>query len=206
MKRLMTRAGLVSALLVAGLAMPASAQVQIGQEAPDFTLSDTQGRPIRLFDFRGKAVVLEWVNPGCPFVRKHYESGNLPASQQTARGQGVVWLAISSTARSSGDYLAPGALQAWMQGRKAAVHATLMDDEGKLGRAYGARTTPHMYLIDAQGLLRYAGAIDSKPTANPADIATARNYVNQALAELLAGQPISQPATQAYGCSVKYAG
>lgn len=196
-------------LLVAGLGLAcgtaARAQAQVGQPAPAFSAVDTAGKPVSLADYKGRTVVLEWVNPGCPYVRKHYDSGNLPATQRRAMQRDVVWLAVNSTAKDHGDYRAPADLAGWLRGRQAQPSATLMDESGRIGRAYGARTTPHLYVIDARGTLVYAGAIDSRPTANPADIATATNYVDQALGEVLAGKAVSQPATRAYGCSVKYA-
>jgi peroxiredoxin len=184
----------------------ALAAASVGLPAPAFTATDTAGKAVSLASLKGKHVVLEWVNPGCPFVQKHYNSANLPNTQKAAVAKGVVWLAISSTAPDASDYKAPAELAKWMDSKRAAATATLMDDNGSIGRAYGARTTPHMYVIDPQGKLVYAGAIDSKPSANPADIATATNYVNQALGESLAGKAVSQPATQAYGCSIKYSG
>lgn len=189
-------------------ALSASASVlaaaTVGQPAPAFSAVDTSGKTVSLADFKGRTVVLEWVNPGCPFVKKHYDSANMPATQKNAVAKGAVWLAVNSTHTGASDYLAPAALAGWMKDKGAAATATLMDADGKVGRAYGARTTPHMYVIDPKGTLAYAGAIDSKPTANPADIKTATNYVNQAVAEVVAGKPVSQPVTQAYGCSVKY--
>ena len=189
------------ALLAAG---PALGQAVVGQAAPAFSALDTAGKPVALADFKGRHVVLEWTNPGCPFVQKHYDSGNMPATQKDAVAKGAVWLSINTTARDASDYRAPADLQAWLKARNAAATATLMDADGKVGRAYGARTTPHMYIVDPQGRLIYAGAIDSKPTANPADIKSATNYVAQALGEALAGKPVSQATTRAYGCSVKY--
>ncbi len=178
----------------------------VGQPAPAFTATDLNGKTVSLADFKGKTVVLEWVNPGCPYVRKHYDgAGNLPQNQREATAQGVVWLAINSTTKSHEDYLAPNALDSWMKQRKAAPTATLMDEPGAIGRAYGARTTPHMYIVDAKGTLVYAGAIDNKPSSNPADIAGATNHVKVALAELKAGKGVSAPITRPYGCSVKYA-
>ncbi|MCU7373891.1 thioredoxin family protein [Paucibacter sp. O1-1] len=194
----------ISALLLAGASL-AQATAVVGQPAPAFSISDSQGKTVSLADYKGKHVVLEWINPGCPFVKKHYDSGNMPATQKSASDKGVVWLAVSSTARSASDYLPPPQLEAWLTSKQAAPKATLMDDDGKLGRAYGARTTPHMYVIDPAGTLVYAGAIDSKPTANPADIKTATNYVSQALGETLAGKPVSRPNSTAYGCTIKYA-
>jgi peroxiredoxin len=188
------------------LASAVHANVAVGQAAPNFSAADTAGRAHQLSDFKGKYVVLEWVNPGCPFVRKHYDSANMQGTQKDAAGKGVVWLAVNSTASGHGDYKAPAAMSDWMKSQSAAATATLMDSDGKVGKAYGARTTPHMYVIDPGGKLIYAGAIDSKPTANPADTKSATNYVKQALAEAMAGKPVSQATTQAYGCSVKYPG
>jgi len=183
----------------------AAAAVSVGQPAPAFRALDTAGKPVSLADFKGRHVVLEWVNPGCPFVQKHYHSASMPATQKAATAQGVVWLAVNSTHAGAADYLPPEQLGAWMKDTGGAPTATLMDADGTIGRAYGARTTPHMYVIDPQGRLVYAGAIDSKATANPADIATATNYVKQAVGESLAGKPVSVATTRAYGCSVKYA-
>ena len=162
----------------------------MGQPAPAFTAVDTGGKTVSLADFKGKHVVLEWVNPGCPYVQKHYNSANMQGTQKDAVAQGVVWLAVNSTAPDASDYKTPAAMAQWMQGQKAAATATLMDSDGKVGRAYGARTTPHMYIVNPVGTLVYAGAIDSKPTANPADIAGATNHVKVALAESLAGKPV----------------
>jgi len=201
MKRSLSSLVAMLALCAAGLAQ---AQAVVGQPAPAFSATDTAGRPVSLAAFQGKYVVMEWLNPGCPFVRKHYESGNMPATQKSATARGVVWLSVNSTSKDAGDYRAPAELAAWQQAEHAAPTATLMDADGRIGRAYGARTTPHLYIVDPQGKLIYAGAIDSKPTANPADIATATNYVNQALAEALAGKPLSKATSQPYGCSVKY--
>lgn len=192
------------ATLLAALGATASASAVVGQPAPAFSARDTDGRPVALADFEGRHVVLEWVNPSCPFVRKHYDSANMQTTQKGATAKGVVWLAVNSTAASHGEYLPPAQLAAWMRAQGAGASATLMDAEGSIGRDYGARTTPHMYVIDPKGMLVYAGAIDSKPSANPADIATATNHVNQALAETLAGKPVSQATTRPYGCSIKY--
>ncbi len=190
------------ATLLAGQA--AFAQATVGQAAPAFTATDVAGKTVSLADFKGKYVVLEWTNPGCPFVQKHYDSGNMPATQKDAVAKGAVWLAVNTTAKDASDYMAPAALQTWVKSKNGVPTATLMDADAKVGRAYGARTTPHMYIVDPQGKLIYAGAIDSKPTANPADIKTATNYVSQALGEAMAGKPVSQATTRAYGCSIKY--
>jgi hypothetical protein len=149
-------------------------------------------------------VVLEWVNPDCPFVVKHYSSANMQGTQKEASSKGVVWLAVNSTARDHQDFKTPAAMTQWMQTQKAGATATLMDPDGKLGKAYGARTTPHMYVVDAAGTLVYAGGIDNKPSANVADVPGATNYVKAALSEMAAGKPISNANTRPYGCSVKY--
>lgn len=203
MKKQVMKIAAIAAGLAAGNV--AWAQAVVGQPAPAFSATDTAGKPVSLADFKGKHVVLEWVNPGCPFVKKHYQSGNMPATQKAATAKGVVWLAVASTAKDASDYKPAGELSAWMKGTGAAPTATLMDPDGKVGRAYGARTTPHMYLVDPQGKLIYAGAIDSKPTANPEDIKTAVNHVNQAVGEALEGKSVSQATTRAYGCAIKYA-
>lgn len=193
--------------LAAGMARGGAAAqpvAAVGSAAPAFTLRDTAGRTVSLADFKGKTVVLEWLNPGCPYVQKHYRSANMQGTQREAVGQGVVWLSINSTTTEHSDYLAPAALAQWMKSQQAAASATLMDSEGQVGRAYGARTTPHMYIIDARGTLVYAGAIDSKPSASVSDIAAATNHVKAALVETLAGKPVGLAQTRAYGCSVKY--
>lgn len=194
------------AAVAAAMSFSASvfAAAAVGQTAPAFSAVDTTGKTVSLADFKGRTVVLEWVNPGCPYVKKHYDSANMPATQKSTMAKGAVWLSINSTHAGASDYLQPAALAGWMKDKGGAPTATLMDADGKVGRAYGARTTPHMYVIDPKGTLAYIGAIDSKPTANPADVKTATNYVNQAVAEVTAGKPVSQPVTQAYGCSVKY--
>jgi len=201
-----TRRHCLAAAALAAVSAPGWAQdASIGQAAPAFELTDTQGKSVRLADFKGKFVVLEWTNPGCPFVVKHYGSQNMQGLQKEALAKNVVWLSISSTAQGHSDYLAPAALAAKYKQWGAAPSALLMDDSGKVGRAYGARTTPHMYLIDPKGALVYAGGIDDKRTANPEDVKTAKNFVRTALGEALAGKPVSTPTAAPYGCSVKYA-
>ncbi|HBH39733.1 MAG TPA: thioredoxin family protein [Curvibacter sp.] len=191
--------------LIVGTALLAGAQAAtVGQAAPDFTLKDVSGKTVRLSDFRGRHVVLEWNNPGCPFVRKHYDSGNMQTLQKEAAAKNVVWLAINSTEASHGDYLNPAQLGRWMSEQKAAPTATLMDEDGAAGRAYAARVTPHMYIVDPQGKLIYAGGIDSIPSGRAEDIRTATNYVRQGLGEALAGKPVSQSTTRPYGCTIKY--
>ena len=200
-RRSFLSAAAAATILMQGHAMAAPAVV--GQSAPGFTLTDTAGKPVRLADFKGKTVVLEWNNPGCPFVRKHYQ-GNMQALQKEAAAQGVVWLAINSTETASGDYLSPAQLTRWMQDKQAAPTATLMDEDGVVGKAYGARVTPHMYIVNAQGVLVYAGGIDSIPSSRVDDIPKANPYIRQALGEIKAGKPLSVSTSQAYGCSVKY--
>ncbi len=194
---------LLSALVLA--AAPAFAATAIvGQPAPSFSVTDASGKAVSLADFRGKTVVLEWVNPGCPYVRKHYDSANMQGTQKGAADKGVVWLSVNSTAQGHYDYRKPADMAAWMQSQKAAATHTLIDSDGKIGKAYGARTTPHLYIVDAKGTLAYAGGIDDTPSSSPADVKTAKNYVNAALGELQAGKPVTQATTRPYGCSVKY--
>jgi hypothetical protein len=192
------------ALAVASLSAPAFAAAVVGQKAPEFTAKDATGKTVNLADFKGKTVVLEWVNPGCPYVRKHYGSGNMQSTQKDAVDKGVVWLAVNSTDTGHPDYLAPAALQSWMTEQKAAATHTLMDESGSIGQQYAARTTPHMYIISPQGNLVYAGGIDSISSARAEDIKQATNYIKQSLGETLAGKPISMATTKPYGCSVKY--
>jgi peroxiredoxin len=193
------------ALLAIAAGSSALAQAAVGQPAPAFELADTAGKTVKLADFKGRFVVLEWTNPGCPFVVKHYGSQNMQSLQKEAAAQKVVWLSISSTAPGHGDYLAPAALATQYKDWGAAPAAMLMDDSGKVGRAYGARTTPHMFVVDPQGVLVYAGGIDDKRSTNPADVKTAKNFVRAALTDALAGKPVATPSAAPYGCSVKYA-
>ncbi|RZA33925.1 MAG: redoxin domain-containing protein [Lysobacteraceae bacterium] len=192
-------------MLAAGLLFNGSALAEavVGQPAPAFKGVDAAGKPVSLDQYKGKYVVLEWVNPECPFVKKHYDSGNMPGTQKYAADKGVVWLAVSTSA--DGDRAGKSAaISDWVKAKKAMPAATIMDTGGAIGKAYGARTTPHMYLIDPSGKLVYAGAIDSKPSANPGDIKGATNYMVQAIDESMAGKPLSQAVTKPYGCSVKY--
>lgn len=201
------RSLLVASTLVLALAGGTAwaAVASVGQPAPAFSASDSSGKTVTLAGLKGRTVVLEWVNPACPYVRKHYGSANMQATQQAATAKGVVWLAVNSTHPGHAEHKAPADMAAWMKRQGAAASATLMDGDGRIGRAYGARTTPHLYVIDAGGTLVYAGGIDDRPSANPADVKGATNHVNAALADLLAGKPVAQPVTRPYGCSVKYA-
>lgn len=175
-----------------------------GQPAPDFTVNDATGKPVRLADQRGKYVVLEWTNPECPFVRKHYVSSNMQALQKEFVGKDVVWLSVNSTNRSHPEFKSGGEMTQWMRAQGAAQTAVLIDETSSTGRAYAARTTPHMFVVDPQGKVVYAGAIDDKRSANPADAKVANNYVRAALTESLAGRAVSVAQTRPYGCSVKY--
>lgn len=199
-------AALPVAAVIAGATVPARALADAlpGQPAPAFTLRDTTGRSVSLADFRGRTVVLEWTNPGCPFVRKHYVSKNLPGLQERQVRREVAWLLVNSTHPEHGDYLAPDRLAQTMKEWGAAPTAILMDPEGTVGRAYGARTTPQMWVIDPQGTIRFAGGIDDRRSANPEDVKVARNHVAQALDEMAAGRPVSVASAPPYGCSVKY--
>lgn len=195
------RRSLLAALLSAPLVLAAQT---VGQPAPAFSAVDATGKPVSLADFKGRTVVLEWVNPGCPFVKKHYGAGNMQSTQKAAATDGVVWLTVSSTNPGSADYKKPAELAAWMQSQNAAATRVVMDDSGSNGKAWAAKTTPHMYIVDKDGKLAYAGAIDSIPSAKADDIPKATNYVTQALGEIKAGKPVSKPSTAPYGCSVKY--
>lgn len=197
---------LAAALFAATAAFSASlhAAPVPGQPAPAFHAVDVNGKSVSLADFRGKTVVLEWNNPNCPFVQKHYTSGNMQSLQQKNTTAGVVWLSINSTTESHSDYMAPAKLAAWFGEQKAAPSAILMDSKGEIGRAYGAKVTPHMYVIDPKGTLVYAGAIDDKRSANPADVKTSTNHVAVALGELASGKRVTTAATNAYGCTIKY--
>lgn len=182
----------------------ANAEVSIGQPAPDFTLTDCSGKKISLSDYKGKVVVLEWVNHGCPFVAKHYGSGNMQKLQADAAAKGVVWLSICSSAPGKQGHMTGGDASKKCAETQSAATAYLLDESGEVGKTYNAKVTPEMVVIDANGVLVYQGAIDDKKSTNPGDIAGAKNYVAAALDEVLAGKPVSTPKTDAYGCSVKY--
>lgn len=193
-----------AALLVA--ASPALlAKATVGQPAPAFSLTDSQGKTHALSDFKGKTVVLEWTNAECPFVKKHYGAGNMQAQQGEATAGGVVWLTVNSGAAGKQGAVDAAGANAVIAASGGKQSAYLLDGSGDVGRSYGAKTTPHMYVIDGEGVLRYAGAIDSNPSADPADIAGSTQYVKAALADLAAGRPVAVANTQPYGCSVKYA-
>ncbi len=183
----------------------AAPEVKIGAPAPNFTATDSNGKKHSLSDFKGKTVVLEWTNHDCPFVKKHYETNNMQKLQKSATAEGVIWLSVVSSAPGQQGFVNGAKANELTKSRNASPTAVLLDPEGTLGRLYGARTTPHMFVIAPNGNLAYMGAIDDKPTANKDDVATAKNYVAEALSAIKAGKPVPTPTTQPYGCSVKYA-
>lgn len=195
----------LTTVAVVGMAQPLAAGQKNGAVAQDFKLTDMKGKTVQLSSFRGKTVVLEWHNPGCPFVKKHYDSGNMQSIQAAARKQGVVWLTINSGAPGKQGYMSSAQTQNLFAEQNLKASHYLLDRKGLVGKAYGAKTTPHMYIVDGAGKLVYQGGIDDKPTANPADIKGARNHVTAALSDLKNGKAISVAQSRAYGCSVKYA-
>jgi len=194
----------LAAVCVAGAA-PIAAEPGIGAAVPNFRAYDMHGKIVDLSEYRGKTVVLEWNNPGCPFVQKHYQSGNMQKTQAAVVAQGAVWLTINSGAPGKQGHMTGVEAQKFVADQHAKPSAYLLDPQGLIGKGYGAKTTPHMYVIDGNGRLAYNGAIDDKPTADKADIAGARNHVLAALGELRAGKPVSVPESRPYGCTVKYA-
>jgi len=193
----------IAAVIVAACCGAAFANAPAGQPAPDFTVTDLAGKPVSLADYKSRTVVLEWHNFGCPFVQKHYRSGNMQSLQKKYAGD-VVWLAVNSTTRTASDYTEPAKLAGQLRDFGAAPAKYLMDDPGAMGHAYGAKTTPHMFIIDSTGKVVYNGAIDDKRSTDLEDVKTAKNYVAAALDELKAGKPVSVSTTTPYGCSVKY--
>src|SRR6266849_2176659 len=176
----------------------------VGSAAPDFSLTDAKGKTYSLSEYKGKYVVLEWFNPECPFVKKHYGGGNMQKLQEEYTGKGVVWLTINSNAPGTEGNLSPEQAEKVANAWKTKQTALLLDPEGKAGRAYGAKNTPNMVIVNPEGKIVYQGAIDSKATPNPADIPNSTNYVKVALDDSLSGKPVSNPTTKPYGCSVKY--
>jgi len=199
-KTLLVTCGLFA--VTAGLSF---AETEVGQAAPNFSLPDTNGKTHSLADFKGKYVVLEWYQPDCPFVRKHYRSGNMQALQKEYSAKGVAWFSIDSSAPGEqGNYPAEKLNEIAKQDNSART-ALLLDPSGDIGRLYGAKTTPDMYIIDPSGILVYKGAIDNKRSTDLADVKTATNYVKGALDAVMAGKTVPATVTQPYGCSVKYA-
>ena len=195
---------LIPTLAAAMLVGPAVAQQATNAAAGNFRLTDASGKAVQLADYKGKTVVLEWNNPDCPYVKKHY-AGNMQRTQAAARKDGAVWLTINSGAPGKQGHVTGAQARAYVAGAKAQPAAYLLDPEGRVGKGYGAKTTPHLYVIDGKGTLRYQGGIDDKPTSDVADIAGARNHVLAALSEMKAGKAVSMAETRPYGCSVKYA-
>lgn len=187
-----------------GAIAPAFAAPKPGTMAPGFTLPDSNGKDHTLADYRGKTVILEWTNHLCPYVSKHYGTDNMQALQRETTKQGIVWLSIISSAPGRQGYVDSAEANKLTDERKAAPTAVLFDPKGRVGRSYDARVTPHMYIIDAAGKLVYMGGIDDTPTADWDDVKTAKNYVRAALDDMAKGQPVAEPVTRAYGCTVKY--
>ncbi len=203
MKKLSAFSSLCASLFLAVSGALAAAP-PVDSSAPDFSLTDANGKAHSLAEYKGKYVVLEWTNPGCPFVRKHYDTGNIPKLQADYTKKGVVWLAINSSAEGTEGYLAPDAAKKATEGDYKSVSALLIDTDGKVGHLYGATNTPDMFIINPEGKIVYEGAIDSIASADKGDIAKATNYVQTGLDEALAGKPVSKTMSKPYGCSVKY--
>ncbi|MBR9813845.1 thioredoxin family protein [bacterium] len=201
----LTRTALIAVAACSLFAGAASAKATIGQAAPGFTLTSAEGKEVSLADYSGKTVILEWTNHDCPFVKKHYGSGNMQDLQAAYTGDDTVWLSIISSAPGKQGHVSPEKARELTTSRGAKPTHVLFDPTGEVGRSYGAKTTPHMYVIDDAGtLLAYNGAIDSIPSANPADIGKAKNYVKTAMTALAAGEKPNPATTKPYGCSVKY--
>jgi hypothetical protein len=208
-RRFLARTG--TGLVLAGTASPLlstrpawASVAKVGEPAPGFTVYANNGSQVSLGAYMGKFVVLEWTNHDCPYVRKHYDSGNMQSLQREATGQGVVWLTVISSVEGTQGYVTPPQADELTTSRKAAPTAVLLDTKGAAGKLYGATNTPHMYVVDKTGTLVYAGAIDDRPTSRRADVQGANNYVRAALDAVAAGQPVKTPVTRAYGSTVKY--
>jgi hypothetical protein len=208
-KRVLLLAGLGAVAIGSGVALfsrSAQASVTTGAQAPAFSVPDANGQIRTLAEFTGRTLVLEWTNHGCPYVRKHYDSANMQTLQREATANGVVWLQVISSAPGEQGHLDGAGARARVTTDNAAPTATLLDPSGVMGRAYGARTTPHMFIIGGDGRVLYQGAIDDRPSARPASLEGANNYVRAALADIAAGRSVQTAQTTPYGCSVKYAG
>jgi peroxiredoxin len=199
-----TAAATLAASSFASSVGAADAPPKVGQPAPAFSAVDLDGKTRTLSEFKGKYVVLEWHNQSCPFVKKHYESGNMQKLQQELTGKGAVWLTIISSAPGAQGHVTPEQEKQYLAEKKAAPTTVLFDPEGTVGHAYAAKTTPHMFVIDDEGTLVYAGAIDDNPSSDAADAATAKNFVRAAYDEASAGKPVTTASTAPYGCGVKY--
>lgn len=199
-----TKLLLTALTCLASSALFATDSPAVGAAAPDFSVTDSKNRPQSIAQYKGKTVVLEWFNPGCPFVVKHYGSGNMQKLQEEFTAKGVVWLTINSSAAGKEGHLTAEQAEKQISEWKMKSTALLLDPDGKAGQTYGAKNTPHMFIISPEGKVVYQGAIDSKPSAKPEDIASSTNYVKVALDESMAGKPVSNASTKPYGCSVKY--
>lgn len=198
---------LVKAAVTVGFLAAASgamANAELNKPAPAFNAVGADDKPLKLDAYKGKTVVLEWTNHECPFVKKHYESGNIPNLQKDAAGKGVVWLQVLSSAPGKQGHVDGATAQKLNASRNAAPTATVLDPDGKIGKMYGAQTTPHIFIVNAAGQLVYKGGIDSIPSASKDDLAKAENYVTSALTAISAGKPVAKANTKPYGCNVKY--
>lgn len=192
------------AALLLSLSVAARAVPELGKPAPDFTLSDQNGKAVKLSDAKGKFVVLEWFNKGCPFVKKHYGSKNMQGLQKKYGKKGVLWYTIVSSKEGKEGHLTPAEAKSELKAEGMGSKAILLDEKGDVGRLYQAKTTPHMFVVDKKGELIYMGGIDDKASTDAEDIKTSKNYVAAALDEAMAGKPVSTPSSRPYGCSVKY--
>jgi hypothetical protein len=202
--RRQTLVALAAAAASAAARTPAEAAAQTGRPAPAFSVTDTKGVQHALATYRGRTVILEWTNHECPYTVKHYATGNMQALQAAAGGSGAVWLTVVSSRPGSQGHVEAAEADRLTASRNAKPTGVVLDPSGQLGRLYGARTTPHMFIVDGAGVLVYMGAIDDRPTASHASVKGARNYVREALESMAAGRPIALAATRPYGCSVKY--
>ena len=201
--QLKKRASLLAVSIASLFATGALAAAVVGQPAPAFTAKDIAGKTVSLADFKGRTVVLEWHNFGCPFVQKHYKSGNMPSMQKYFAND-VVWLAVNSTNPGHQDYMKPAEIRKALSEFGAVPAHYLMDESGEIGQAYGAKVTPHMYIIDASGKVVYNGAIDDKRSADVKDVRGAKNFVSTVLLAMKAGKPVADASNAPYGCTVKY--
>lgn len=195
---------LLALLLVSAVTSTASFALDLGRPAPDFKLKSASGKEVQLSSFKGKTVVLEWLNHGCPFVRKHYDSNNMQSLQKKYTSQNVIWLSVISSAPGKQGYVDEAQAKKDIADNKAFATEVLLDTTGSVGKLYEAKTTPHMFVINKEGALVYQGAIDDKPDTDKTSVSIAKNYVSQALDEVIAGKKVSIPTTKSYGCSVKY--
>jgi hypothetical protein len=197
-------AGLLALITAAPVSADPGAQARLGAPAPNFTLTDSNGKAISLADFKGKTVVLEWTNHECPYVRKHYGGNNMQALQKKWTGQGIVWLTLISSQPGAQGFVHGLEANKLTEERGAAPTAVLLDPRGGVGRSYGAQVTPHMYIVTGDGTLVYMGGIDDKPTTRLEDLKTAKNFVDAALSEVVEGKVVSIKTSRAYGCTIKY--